>query len=84
MSVYTESDIAWSPAADGSGWDSATLDLRSGDSMTVTGTNAQHPRDKAAGKPPHTTRQTWHGPGILHLAQAPNGDIRWYSNALEV
>lgn len=80
---YTASDIHWNKEPGTSKWDIAALTLRTGDRMTVTGTDALHPRDKAAGKQPRRTTQTFNGPGRLTLYRAPNGDVRWYSNALE-
>lgn len=80
---YTASDISWNKEPGTSKWGYAVLDLRAGERMTVTGTDALHPRDAAAGKQPRRTVKTFNGPGILTLYRAPNGDVRWYSNALE-
>jgi hypothetical protein len=66
-----------------SDWRVAVIGMNAGDTLTAHGTDALHPRDKAAGKQPRRTTQTFNGPGILTLYRAPNGDVRWYSNALE-
>jgi hypothetical protein len=77
---YTIDDVVFTPHPDGSGWAEATLDLRDYDEITVLGKDALRKGQTV----PRRTVQTFYGPGILTLYRAPNGDVRWFSNALEV
>lgn len=77
--LYGTEHIPFNRAADGTGWATAEVPLGPGDALTVTGTDAVKP-----GGTPRRVIKTFNGPGILTLYRAPNGDLRWFSNALEV